>query len=471
MRIFKAVLLFFLLGFLSQCTSTTSDLGIIAGTLVDGTGGKPKRNVLVLVNGGTIQAIVPKSELDSHPVRKLIDASDKYLLPGLFDMHGHVTMTHREASLEENRPQFTVTYRKDVAEWMLRQLLFYGITTVRETADFLEEGIQLKKELLAGSIPGPRMFTCGPLLEAPPPVFRTMSAVVSTEAEARAEVRREVEAGVDFVKIYASLPLDLARAVVQEAHAHNTRVLAHLGTTTWKEAAEVGVDAFVHANPVPQDILTEKQLKEISDPKEFLAFLAAFKLFEPEGQPAQELFEVMKQKNIANDPNLVVYRNMAGNSSFLSEEQGEEMKAVPSFLMEGWQQELGSGTLPISQESIHHMMRFVKAAYDAGVPLLVGSDLANPNTLPGLSLHQELELLVQAGIPPLIVLRMATHDAAEWLGILQEVGTVEPGKQADLVILNKDPMENIRNTRDIHSVIQAGKVVDRTSLATMGLPK
>ena len=465
MRFANLVLLLLVPGLLMPGTGTESDLGIIVGTLVDGTGGQPKHDVLILVHGETIQAIVPKSELNSHPVRKLIDASDKYLLPGFFDMHGHVTMTHRVPHVQGDLIQPTVTYHKDVAEWMLRQLLFYGITTVRETGDFLEEGIQLKKELLAGSIPGPRMFTCGPLLEAPPPRFRTMSAVVSTEAEARAEVRREVGAGVDFVKIYVSLPPDLVRAVVQEAHMHNMRVLAHLDTTTWKEAAEIGVDAFVHANPTPRDILTKEQLEKLPDPNDFLS---ALKLFDPESQPAQELFEVMRQKNIAYDPNLVVYRNMEADSPFFSEEQREGMKKVPSLHMQGWQQELSSRTAPKSPESIRHRMRFVKAAYEAGVPLLVGSDLANPNTLPGLSLHQELELLVQAGIPPLIVLRMATHDAAEWLGILRAVGTVEPGKQADLVILNKDPVENIRNTRDIHSVIQAGQVVDRGTLGTSG---
>jgi imidazolonepropionase-like amidohydrolase len=140
------------------------------------------------------------------------------------------------------------------------------------------------------------------------------------------------------------------------------------------------------------------------------------------------------------------------------------MKEVPSFMMESWNQELSVSPFPLSEQQLARMMMFVKAEYDAGVTLLAGSDFANPNTIPGLSLHQELELLVKAGIPPMTVLKIATHDAASWLKILDKIGTVEPGKQADVVILNQDPLANIKNTRDIFSVIQAGRVVDRSRL-------
>jgi imidazolonepropionase-like amidohydrolase len=440
-----------------------ADLGIIAGTLIDGTGGTPRHDVLILVQGGEIQAVVPKSELSSHPVGKLIDASDKYVIPGLFDMHGHLTMTHRIMVQGPEGFQARVTYHKDVAEWMLRHLLLYGVTTVRETGDFLDEGIELKKELLSGSIPGPRIFACGPLLESSPRRFTSMSAVASNDAEARAEIDREVKAGVDFVKIYASVPPGLAKAFVEAAHAHNIRVLAHLGATTWKQAADLGVDGFVHAEPGPTDILNRNQLKEINLRKPD-AFLDAFEIFDPHGPAVQELFQTMRRNRIANDPTMVVYRNNGADATFISELQGGEMKEVPSFMMESWNQELSVSPSPLSEQQLTRMMMFVKAEYDAGVTLLVGSDFANPNTIPGLSLHQELELLVKAGIPPMTVLKMATHDAASWLKILDKIGTVEPGKQADVVILNQDPLANIKNTRDIFSVIQAGRVVDKSRL-------
>jgi imidazolonepropionase-like amidohydrolase len=467
MRIIKLLVLLILFPTVwigSTSPKPRADLGIIAGTLIDGTGGTPRHDVLILVQGGEIQAVVPKSELSSHPVGKLIDASDKYVIPGLFDMHGHLTMTHRELSREGDRLRFTVTYHRDVAEWMLRHLLFYGVTTVRETGDLLPQGIGLKKELMAGSIPGPRIFACGPLLEAPPPLFQTMSAVVAGEVEAKVEIDRQAKAGVDFVKIYATVPPNLTQVLVEAAHAHSIRVLAHLGATTWKQAAELGVDAFVHANPTPRDILDQQQLQKMRNPDDPFAFMDAFQLFDPKAQAAQELFSLMRDKGIANDPTLVVFRNMGADPGFLSEEQGQELKAVPSAMMAGWKQELSSKLLPMPQDRIPMMMRFVKAEYDGGVTILAGSDFANPNTIAGLSLHQELELLVKAGIPPLTVLKIATHDAASWLRILDKVGTLEPGKRADAVILNRDPLTNIRNTRDIFSVIQAGNAVDRGAL-------
>ncbi|MFQ5865552.1 MAG: amidohydrolase family protein, partial [bacterium] len=472
MRLVKVICLVLLPALLFGCAPPQYDLGIVAGTLIDGTGAEPKHDVLILVNGNTIQAIRPKSELDSHRLRRLIAAADKYLIPGLFDMHGHVTMSHREAAINNGQIQRTVTFRRDVAEWMLRQLLAYGITTVRETGDILEEGLQLKADLIAGSIPGPRMFTCGPLIEGAPRLFLTLSTVVSSEEEARTEVRRQIEAGVDFLKIYASLPPDLAKIVVEEAHHNNIRVLAHLGATTWKQAVEMGMDGIVHShNATPRDILTEDQLAKVKDLPSRQRSLVTYKLFDPAAEPAQELFQMMRIKKVANDPTIVVLRNYLADSTFLAEEQGEEMKAVPPYMMAGWKQ-----VLPVTgpkskaeserflQEGIRNLMSFVKAEYEAGVPILAGSDFANPNTIPGLGLHQELELLVQAGIPPMAVLKMATHDAGEWLGILDEVGTVEEGKQADLVILDNDPLKNIRHTREIFSVIQAGQVIDRNGL-------
>ena len=164
MRPYRITILILLTALLLGCAKTPYDLGILAGTVIDGTGAEPQRDVLVLVNGTDIHAIVPSGELDSYRIEELIDAADKYLIPGLFDMHGHVTMSHREAAFVDGHPKLTVTFHRDVAEWMLRQLLSYGITTVRETADFLEEGLTLRDDVVAGSIPGPRMFTCGPLI-------------------------------------------------------------------------------------------------------------------------------------------------------------------------------------------------------------------------------------------------------------------------------------------------------------------
>ena len=439
--------------------------------MIDGTGAEPRHDVVVLIEGGTIRAVRPKGEFRPGQAREWIDASGGYLIPGLFDMHGHVTMSQREAAVDGGRVQFSVHFRRDISEWTLRRLLYYGITTVRETGDDLEEGIRLRSDLRAGVIPGPSIFACGPVIEGEPPVFLDVSVAVSNEEEARAEVRRQVEAGVDFVKIYASLPPDLARAVVDEAHAHHVRVLAHLGATTWKEAIEMGVDGIVHSNTLaPADILTEDRIAAVDTMPFPQRALKAYEWFDPSAEPVRELFRMMREKGVANDPTIVVARNYVADSTSIARIQGEQMRAVPAFMMSGWWQEL-SVTRPRSEDeaelyrrAVGDLLRFVRAEYEAGVSVLAGSDFGNPNTIPGLSLHQELELLVEAGIPPLTVLRIATHDAAAWLGVLDDVGTVEEGKRANLVVLDGDPLEDIRNTRRISWVIQEGRVIARDEL-------
>jgi hypothetical protein len=255
------------------------------------------------------------------------------------------------------------------------------------------------------------------------------------------------------------------RVVVAEAHLRGVRVLAHLGATNWMQAADMGVDGIVHANPIPEDLLSAAELEALPPSNGAWARSdAALSAFSPDSSAVRGLWETLRSHGIAMDPTLAVYRNFESDSGFINAIQGKEMAAVPVFMREGWEQQLaalfpdGLQGADQRQRIMRDRQRFVRGAYEAGVAILAGSDFANPNTLPGLSLHQEMELLVGAGIPASVVLRMATHDAAQWLGILDEVGTLEPGKQADFVILSSDPLENIQNTRTIVGVVQAGRI-------------
>ncbi|UKJ07020.1 amidohydrolase family protein [Solitalea lacus] len=225
------------------------DMGIVAGTLIDGNGDTPQTNKLILINDGRIEAIKDTSEKNNYHFTTLIDAHDKFVIPGLYDMHGHLTMSYRTIKVTDGVPQASVEYNQQASEWGVRSLLYYGITSVRETGDFLEEGLLLKKIIDSDRLIGPRIFTCGPLIESSTPEFKTMSVLVNTPEEARAEVRRQVNAKVDFIKIYATVPPQILKAIIEEAHKYKKKVIGHMGASTWREAIDAGIDALVHPAP------------------------------------------------------------------------------------------------------------------------------------------------------------------------------------------------------------------------------
>jgi hypothetical protein len=166
---------------------------------------------------------------------------------------------------------------------------------------------------------------------------------------------------------------------------------------------------------------------------------------------------------VIHDPTLVIFEAMAwGDDPRVIE--SPDLRFVAPSLIRNWRTEftLSSNFKPADYDSAKQAwpaaLRFVKQLYDRGVFLVVGTDANNPWVTPGASMHRELELLVDAGIPPLAVLEMATRNGAEALGILDQVGTVEPGKQADLVLLDADPSANISNSRRIAWVMRAGRL-------------
>ena len=437
------IVIIFYSGFFG-CSKPKYDTGILAGTLIDGNGGKPKKNQLILINNGKIEAIKNGDEKDKYQFGNFIDAQDKFVMPGLYDMHGHITMNYRTLNLVNGFPEMNVTYDQPSAEWALNSLLYYGVLSVRETADFLDEGLALQVAVKKGELAGPEIFTCGPLLEFSNPMFKTMSVVVRTPEEARAEVQRESKAGIQFIKVYANMPVDILKVIVDEAHKNKVRVLGHLGATTWTQAIEAGIDGLVHSGPYCD-----------------LAFT------DPHSDTAIRILKLMADKKVANDPTLIT-KNVI-NSKYGDNLVKSWPFTVPVETKKGWDQQnkVFSTMFPPGYNFDNELklnLEYVNMAYRAGVPLLVGSDFNNQNIIPGYSLHQELQLFSDAGIPNDKIIRIATHDAAEWLGVLTQSGTIEKDKNADILILNKNPLENISNTLSIDNVIRRGKVLDRGKL-------
>ena len=418
---------------ITSCSEPVYDLGIFCGTLIDGTGDEPLKNKLIIIQDGKILNIVDNSEQNNFNFKRTIAASDKYLIPGLFDMHSHVTMTNRVQDTLNGRIQARVNYDRETAKWALETLLRYGVVTVRETGGFIEAARDLKIGLENNQITGPDLFICGPLIESGTPHFSNMSSIVNTEEEAIQEVSNQVDAGVDFIKFYGTLPPELSKIVIAEGHKRNKRVLGHLGETTWFEAIEFGIDGIVHT---PDNSIIENE------------------------DSLRILTQAMVEQQIANDPTLYISKTILQQVNIPSELQD----LLPLKLKKSWDQESEVFRTKIiphinMEELFRNKIQYVNTAYESGVTILAGSDFNNSNTFPGYSLHMELQELSRCRISNDSLIKMATFDAAEWLGISEYQGTIEQGKRADIIILNKNPLDDISNTLEIDKVVFKGKLV------------
>ncbi len=440
--LFIVIISFFLLT--PGCAKPKYNLGILAGLLIDGNVGESKKDKLIIINNGKIIAIKDGNEKDKFQFDTFIDASKKFVIPGLYDMHGHITMNNRTVDTSNGQMQFQVKYDQPSAEWTLKSLLYWGITSVRETGDLLEEGIALKKLVNENSLWGPAIFTCGPLIESFPPVFRTISTTVNTPEQARSEVQRQAKAGVDFIKIYVTVSPEILKTVVEEAHKLKIKVLGHLAVTSWMQAMEAGIDGLVHAGPFCDEVFQNLH-----------------------SDSSAIVLKSMAEKKVVNDPTLIVFKitlNKTWRDRFLK----EYPFSIPAITQQSWDQQNkifdNTFIMPDFEKVLQLNLDYTLAAHKAGVRLLIGSDFNNQNTIPGISLHQELQLFNEAGVSNAEIIKIATHDAAESLGILDQSGTIEKNKTADILILDKNPLENISNTLAIHKVIRKGKIVDREKL-------
>lgn len=411
-------------------------ISVLAGpTLIDGTGNPPKPNAVIIINGNKIVAVTNETEyrnqyylfVNNQTARvNVLNLTGKYIIPGLFDMHAHV------AGVRKN------SYNQNFSETALKMLLDYGVTTIRNPGGPTNQSIALKHNVSKGDIKGPEIFTAGRLLNGPQIAIPFVEKQVSTEEEAREEVRHQAAAGVDYVKLYVGLPPNLVKAAIEEAHNRGIRVIGHLYLTSWTDAAKLGIDALTHGVPVnpfllPSGDKREQFLENGGGPFDHFLWLD---LVDLNSMEIKEMVHALVENDIPVDPTLSIYEAMLKDDD-------------------------GSGfSNPQNQLRWSKVLQLTKMMYDNGVQILSGTDIPNFGLIPGASLHHELELLAEAGIKPSEVIEIATNNGATALGIDDRVGTIQPEKQADMIILSSNPLEDISNTKKIEAVIVDGKVAD-----------
>ncbi len=366
----------------------------------------------ILIQGGRIQRIGGTPQPQLPPRTVILDGTGHFAIPGLFDSHAHAQGANTEA------------------------FLAYGVTSVRDPGDSLAEMNVLQDRSNLTGLPLPRYFFSGEIFEGNYPVWGDEFLQITTEEEARAYVRKMKRYRATFIKVYPSLSWPLKRVVVEEAHRLGLPVVGH--------------------GKSPEEIV-----KSIN--------LGFFSLEHNLG-PSREFDDLLQMFAAAGtrwDPTIAV---ATGDVLLLRDEperQDEKFRAfTPPVYMDLARSAFNSRNAPTGElrSSVAAELASIAAANRAGVKLLIGTDAPNPSVFYGSSLHWELERFVEAGLSPLDAIRIATHGAAEAVGAA-ELGSIQENKLADLVLLDGDPLVDIRNAEKIWRVVKDGWIFDPRELA------
>jgi imidazolonepropionase-like amidohydrolase len=427
-------------------------------TLIDGTGRAPIDDSVVLVAGERIANVGRRADTPVPDDCERVDLTGKTIIPGLIDGHAHVAAVAGNLDFKAEDPEA-------VRELFLREFIEHGVTSVRDTGG--PDAGPIFHLLRAGRSRWPRIFGSGPNLDGPPGGPWPGLLVVQDSQHAREMVRGLIAAGVSFLKTYIWMSTDVLTAVVEEAHASGVRVAAHVGhAITAKEAILCGVDALEHVQ-IGRELVSADQLPLLrtlpARTHDAIFDSRSWRFIDPASPPADRLIELMVQRGVFLTPTLTVARTVHhGDDPRVVAPEG--IQRMPQEFREQW--ELDAYTIDHTAEDFAHakvqmakQMEFVGRAHEAGVSIVAGTDTPNPFVLPGVSLHDEMGLLVDCGLSPMEALVSATGRAAQLLGEQNHLGTVEKGKLADVVVLDADPLKDIANTRRVRAVLKSGQTL------------
>jgi imidazolonepropionase-like amidohydrolase len=420
-------------------------IALEGATLIDGAGGAPKEDAVILIRNGHIEAVARVNEIQIPKGAERINLVGKTIIPGLIDAHAHVE------------------------RWAAPRYLAWGVTTVRDLHSANDSAFVLKNDLNLGAIVGPRMFTAGAMIDGVPATYANATGV-ATAAEARHAVDQRAVAGVDYLKIYTKITPALLRSLMDEARTLRLRIAAHLGKTDALTAARAGVVSLEHMAGVVQAASRNPAVYYRAHDR----FLAGWTT-EEQGWTTLDSVAVARtaralvQTKVAIVPTLILHEMLSrlDNPILLSRPGMEDVpddaasiRSVAGLLRRtGWQPR----DFQAFRRARARQDQFVREFKRGGGIIAAGTDAANQLLIPGFSLHEEMTLLVQAGLTPLEAITSATRRGAQLLHA-DSLGVVAPGKVADLVVLNANPAQRIAATRSIVWVMTRGRRVWPDSL-------
>jgi imidazolonepropionase-like amidohydrolase len=455
----------------AQSQATPARIAIVGVTVVDVSTGRLLRDHTVVVSEGRIAAVGPRQGRGAVRVRagaRVVDGKGKYLIPGLWDMHVHALPSDR-------RPKTVDTF--------FPLFVANGVTGVRDMGGNLDTllAIRTRRALMA-----PRLVAAGPLVDGPRPTFPELSVSVATPAAASGSVDSLVTAGVDFIKVYSRLPRETYAAIVAAARRRGLPVAGHVpielsvseasnaGQASVEHLAEIILDCSSEAGDIRRQFVAAMQGAPAGSTDLTRARRAARAraLRTVDWPTCRSLFAELARNGTWVVPTLAVGANVADTSRA----HDARLRYFDASTVAAWRSDApatpASGRAPNDSSAprpapLADVAPYARELVRAGVGLLAGTDLPNFYTFPGFDLHAELALLVEAGLTPLQALQAATLNPARFLAATDSLGSVAPGKLADLVLLDADPLGDIRNTTAIRAVFANGRFLDRAALDSL----
>jgi len=394
---------------------------------------KLEQNKTIIIRNNHIESINNDDKVQIPSSSTIIEANGKFLIPGLIDMHMHCYQFLPIGNFKNEG----------------KLLLLNGVTTIRSMWGYhlgpLHPVIKAKEKTKNNTLSYPDIYTAGQILENKPAIFKNISTIVESEIKAKKIIIKEKLKGYNFIKVYHTLKKENYKYIAKYANENNVKFIGHLPKcVNIKEAIKYGQHSLEH----------------------LAGYINLFEKIKLDKSKFKEQIIITSDSEIWNCPTLVViekyfpikkvdeYINTEG-IEYLSPKIIEQSKKIINK---------ARNFLATTESDYNAIKELVFNLYNSGAKMVIGTDSNNPLVIPGFSMHQEMENMNLCGISNYDVLKMATINAARCLGKENEIGTIQEGKKANIVLLNKNPLENIKNVKSIEKVFLRGNIFDRKSI-------
>jgi imidazolonepropionase-like amidohydrolase len=397
-------------------------IAITGGVVIDGNGGPPLEGGTVLIRAGRIEAVGPAGSVTVPAGAQVIDARGKSVMPGLADMHVHLTGGWDGVAVD------LLGYHR-----YLNSLLYAGVTTVLDVGNVQPYVLQLRQEIAAGRLTGPRIYAAGVMLDGADPRWPPAAYSIASVDQVPTIVARQKRDGVDILKAYGGLSLQMVNGLITEGAKVGLKVIMDNAAVPLDRVVQTGLHATAHLRSGQTD----------------------------------ETIRLMKERGVFVVTTVVNGERARRNLDLSYLEEPLIKDVMPPFFLDDLRKSVAARP-PANPQQVRDRVRAslaeVKRQFDAGITVVAGTDAPYPGNFQGEGVHRELELYVEAGLTPLQAITAGTRSAARLMGAEGEWGTLQAGRRADVLVIAGRPDRNIAETRKVEAVIQAGRVVNRAGL-------